>query len=571
MKKFLIAGISLFSIFSMASCNQTNGSVSQSFGSSNLNPSQIIGPSNVSPTPAPTTVIPSTTSSVPMQTTPTQTVETKPTTLYLVGDSTVCDYKKADGTITDASYFYDRFGYGTQLDNYLDDKVTIKNLALSGRSSKSFIGEANYNTLKSSIKSGDYLVIGFGHNDEKSDDADRFASANKATDLKGSFKYNLYEYYVKLALDKGATPIICSPIVRYSSSADYSSSNGHITSNGDYSLACKDLCDEKDVDFVNLTSLTKNLYTELKEEAIYFHAMTSGLDSDTADINTADTTHLNIYGAKMVSYLFAQSIMNSSCTLKSYLKDEYSMPTKEKDLIKNSLYTYVSYSSPSVLQNKWFGTVFGDCGGSTTSAASGYVAKEQSGKFIVGQASANGSDSGYKGKISGTTEGRAYMLQKISISKDVVIEADARVNVLNAGIGNGAGFGLLIRDEAYFSSESLNNKSYGLGNSFNAGLLTNSSGVVCNFSRETKKLVSSTDVAPMYCVGSTAHFKIERVGQKITCTVTYCDKVYTQTYIDKDLVAIDHEFYYIGMFAARGTIAEFSNVSVTITGESQGA
>ena len=54
-----------------------------------------------------------------------------PITIYLVGDSTVCSF--TDG------YYYPRYGYGTQLGNYLDEKATVINLALSGRSSKSFI------------------------------------------------------------------------------------------------------------------------------------------------------------------------------------------------------------------------------------------------------------------------------------------------------------------------------------------------------------------------------------------------------------------------------------------------
>nr|MCR4822583.1 hypothetical protein [Treponema sp.] len=95
-------------------------------------------------------------------------------TVWVVGDSTVCDYTKEDGTLTDATYFYPRYGYGTQLSNYLSSKITVKNLALSGRSSKSFLSEDNYTTLKDGIKSGDFLIVGFGHNDEKSDDAERF-------------------------------------------------------------------------------------------------------------------------------------------------------------------------------------------------------------------------------------------------------------------------------------------------------------------------------------------------------------------------------------------------------------
>ena len=133
--------------------------------------------------------------------------------IYVVGDSTVCSFND--------NYYLPRYGYGTQLTEYLNVQSNqVVNLAISGRSSLSFLTESNYTTLKTSIAEGDYLIIGFGHNDEKSDDAARFTNPTKSytddTTANGpSFQYTLYENYVKLAKDKGATPILCTPIVRY--------------------------------------------------------------------------------------------------------------------------------------------------------------------------------------------------------------------------------------------------------------------------------------------------------------------------------------------------------------------
>ena len=75
--------------------------------------------------------------------------------LYLVGDSTVASFN-------DYTYFYPRFGYGTKLQDYFNN-VEVINLALSGRSSKSYLKEKNYLKLKELLKDGDYLLIGFWH------------------------------------------------------------------------------------------------------------------------------------------------------------------------------------------------------------------------------------------------------------------------------------------------------------------------------------------------------------------------------------------------------------------------
>jgi lysophospholipase L1-like esterase len=321
-------------------------------------------------------------------------IELKNTNVYLVGDSTVCSFND--------SYYYPRYGYGTQLGNYLNNLVTIHNLALSGRSSKSFTAEENYQTLLSSLKEGDYLIIGFGHNDEKSDDDLRFTDASKPTTDSSSFKYSLYENYIKVAIEKKATPILCTPIVRANSKNDYSGANAHITENGDYAKAIIELGLEKNVPVINLTEITKNQYVKLGyNEAIYYHAMTAGkYDTDGVavipDTTSVDTTHLNIYGAKYVAYKLAEGLKNSECALGKYVLDNIKEPTKA-DLVSIEGYVVPSYTAP-VLENYvapehfatisegWYGTAFGDCGGTPTSSSNGFLATEYTeGVFTVGQ------------------------------------------------------------------------------------------------------------------------------------------------------------------------------------------
>ena len=130
---------------------------------------------------------------------------TKESTVWVVGDSTVCSFADA--------YYYPRYGWGTQLANYFDSSLKVENLALSGRSSKSFTTEDNYKTLMDSMTSGDYLLVGFGHNDEKAEDG-RYTDPNGAYTTEGSFANSLYENYVKPAQEKGVTVVLCTPIVR---------------------------------------------------------------------------------------------------------------------------------------------------------------------------------------------------------------------------------------------------------------------------------------------------------------------------------------------------------------------
>lgn len=499
----------------------------------------------------------------------------KEAVLWVVGDSTVCDYIKEDGTHTDATYFYPRYGYGTQLGNNLSSKITVKNLALSGRSSKSFLAEQNYADLVSEIKAGDFLVIGFGHNDQKSDDADRFASANEGTDTEGSFKNILYNKYVKMAQEKGAVPILCSPICRLSNTNDYSSDKAHITSTGDYRKAVEDLATEKSVQFVDLTSMTKALYEEVKyDEAVYFHAVTKGKSSDEPDFATVDGTHINIYGAKMISYFFAKTVSESNCPLKPYVKSAYK-PEKSVDLVKNDKFVYVEYEVPdlSKLNDKanlkctsagWYGTAFGDCGGEPASSSNGYFAQETSaGIFKVGQTGTTSP----KGKITSSADGFAFAFQQIPVSKNFTLTAKAKILTV-AKDKNQAGFGLMLRDDCYTPNRTAVSSNY-----VASGLYADTaSSCVANWKRETSALVVSTNKIPaLYAEGDEAELSVVRTGQVVKVKVVYKGNTYEDTYTDFDFTAKDSDYFYAGMFATRGTCVEFTDVVLNITGESQGA
>lgn len=502
-------------------------------------------------------------------------VELKAATLFVVGDSTLASFKD--------DYYYPRYGYGTQLTNYFDEKLTVNNLALSGRSSKSFVTETEYQTLLNNIKEDDYLLIGFGHNDEKNDDAQRFTDASKPLSDSSSFQYSLYENYVKVALDKGATPILCTPVVRADSSDNYDAASGHVTENGDYAQAIVDLGAAKNVTVINLRDLTKAKYKTLGyNEAIYYHAMTQGMqDTDGTtvipNVKSVDKTHLNIYGAKYVSYLVASELAKTSNPLGNYVLDGIVEPTKDKDLVVNSNYKFIPYSAPALesykapthfatLTEGWYGTGFGDTGGTPNSDSNGYVAKEtEAGIFQVGQHIEGGST---KGKFSSSGEGFAFVFKQVEKSKNFEISAEMKV-IATVGTKQ-AGFGLMLRDDCYIN-QTVNTAV--LTNYLTAGFLMNDGGTTnILFKRENSTLIKGNNVLNSFiALNDTATLKLVRTGQSITTTVIYKGTTYTETTYDFDLFAKDVDYMYVGFFGNRGTIIEVSNVVFTDNGESLGA
>lgn len=496
------------------------------------------------------------------------------TKVYMVGDSTMCSFN-------DTTYYYPRYGYGTQLQSFLDSKAIVSNLALSGRSSKSFISEDNYETLTNNIKSGDYLIIGFGHNDEKEDDLDRYTKAIDNIDTaladETSFQYSLYNNYVKLALDKGAHPILATPIVRADTNNNYDGTSAHITSTGDYAKAIRDLGSKYSLPVIDLTSITKNDYITLGfDKAKKYHAVTSGESSDsgvtvTPNWSTVDKTHLNIYGAKKVAFEFASALKTSSSDLKKYVKSDIISPMEANDLVVSSSYHWTSYEPADwsnyeakdqfkTLSEGYYGTAFGDTGGDPLSEGNGYVAKEDvKGTFIVGQSAGSS-----KGKIASSGIGMAFLFKQIDIKKNFTMTAKAKVT--KTASTKQAGFGLALRDDCYLPTRDAGKSS----NSIYAGFNTMSKeGAYINFSYENGALVNSKNtIDSYYALEDEAVFKITRLGQVITATTTYKNQTYTDTYTDFDISAKDHDYYYVGMWANRGTIVEFTDVEAEITGDS---
>lgn len=499
-------------------------------------------------------------------------MELPDTNLYLVGDSTVCSFADA--------YFYPRYGYGTQIGNFLTEKVTVHNLALSGRSSKSFLAEANYQTLKDNLKAGDYLIIAFGHNDEKSDDAARFTDASKDYTDPSSFGYHLYEYYIKLAQDAGATPILCTPIVRAASDNDYSENEGHNTATGDYRQAILDLGAAVNVPVVDLTAITRAQYEAIGfEQAIYYHAISVGQYGDDGvtivpNTDTVDKTHLNIYGAKYVAYRLSCELQKLDC-ISGYVQDTLAEPTIE-DLVANPNYVVTDYTAPDLdnyspaaqfqtTTSGWFGTAFGDTGGNPQSNSNGYIAKEvEEGVFQVGQSAGSN-----KGKFSSSSDGFAFVFRQIAADKNFRLSVTATVITAPSSV-NQAGFGLMLRDDVYLN-ETATNASI-KSNYVTAGVLGGSSGTTVLFNRENTKLTKGVAFAEStFATGYTFTMTIERIGQSVTVTVEYNGQTYTETYYDFDFLAKDSGYMYVGMFANRGTIVEYTDVVFTDLGDSMGA
>ncbi|MDE7439429.1 MAG: hypothetical protein K2N23_02860 [Clostridia bacterium] len=490
--------------------------------------------------------------------------------IYVVGDSTVCDFEDKD------NYYIRRYGYGTQLYNFLNltSASQVVNLALSGRSSKSFLTESNYSTLKNSIGAGDFLIIGFGHNDEKSAEPARFTDPNAdyttATTAKGdSFQYVLYENYVKLAKEKGATPILCTPIVRYNPNGSYDNNDKvHVTADGDYAAAIKKLGADTNTAVVDLTQITKEFYAAHNDEAKNFHAFTTYTGADKTP-DGMDATHINKYGAKQIAYWLLDNLP-ASCPLVNHVKIDGELDSDvEYAGAINSAYVKPDYNgfdpagktpfattTTNDTTASWFKTVTGVLGGATKVGNYSF-ADDKNGKLTIT------ADKG--SKFAAAQDGFGAIFVQVDISKNFTATAKAKVTAAAVSVNDQAAFGMMLRDDIYIDTEVTT-----LASNFVSTSVTGGSKV--NMSRTSSNALSyGNNSGITYALDNEYEFTITRVGQTVTAIVKQGAKTVTTTFTDVSFVGVDNTKMYLCLFANRGLTVEFTDVTFEITGEAQGA
>ncbi len=480
----------------------------------------------------------------------------KGTRIFVVGDSTLSAFHDP--------YYYPRYGYGTKLQDYLDSKkATVVNLAMSGRSSKSFLTEANYQTLVKNIKKGDYLIIGFGHNDEKNESG-RYTNPNGSKDEAGSFKNSLYVNYVKLAQDKKATPILCTPIVRRAPGKKYEGSVVHVTKDGqgfpggDYPKAIRELGQETGTLVVDLTQITKDRYEKLADdkETAKFHAQLTFKAAST------DNTHLNTYGASVIAFDVINAVKAANPKFAKLVRENIQAPT-EDILVKNPDYVVPKYSEFIAKEDAsqlrpttapWYGTVFGDCGGEEKLADPElYEIKEDGGKVIMHSGSLDGSKS--VGKIANASDGIQFYFQKLPINKDFTLKAKAKI--ISVAKNNQVSFGIMVRDDVYIDKyDNSINSSYVAAGPLK---IANGEDYSSSWQRVDGNLNETHNAGqPAPAAGQTVEISITKKGNVYTTKYGKDTAEYTV-----DLKDVDSKNIYAGLYTVRCCNVEFSDISLT--------
>jgi rhamnogalacturonan acetylesterase len=229
-------------------------------------------------------------------------------TVYFCGDSTMAARGANDGA-TD--------GWGSYIGKYLN--LPTVNRAIGGRSARSYWNEGRFQEVANLVKSGDIVVIEFGHNDGGSptnndngrSDCPGAGTETCISDKTGEVVYTFVFYVIqaaKLMTARGATVILSSQTPN--NQWETGTWNGAPSRFVGYQKTATNAIADSRVTFVDNHQAVSNMYRKLGRNAVNA-------------FYPRDHTHTSPAGAEMIAKAFTQAIsqgLNGTTSLRNFVK-----------------------------------------------------------------------------------------------------------------------------------------------------------------------------------------------------------------------------------------------------------
>ena len=223
------------------------------------------------------------------------------TTVFLCGNSTVVDQENEPWA-----------SWGQMITRWFTPQVAIANYAESGLSCTTFLAQLRLEKILSQLKKGDYVLVEFGHNDEKEKKPGDGAWYSYSRNLK------IFSDLVKAA---GGHIIFCTPTARRFFNDD------HLTirnTHGDYPEAMKTVARREGIPVIDLTSMSTVFYEALGEEnskkALVHYPANTFPNQDTL---LADNTHFNPFGAWEIAKMVVMGLKQIQSPLTDCLRSDW--------------------------------------------------------------------------------------------------------------------------------------------------------------------------------------------------------------------------------------------------------
>ncbi|MSU24001.1 MAG: rhamnogalacturonan acetylesterase [Opitutus sp.] len=213
-------------------------------------------------------------------------------TVFLIGDSTVGDQSREPFS-----------SWGQSFTRFFKPGIAIANHGESGETYRDSLGRRRLDKMLSVMKPGDWMIMQFGHNDQK----------QIAAGTGGPF--TTYQKEIKQHVDAvrahGGTPVIVSPMERRNFTAD-----GKIKpSLADYAEASRQAAKGLGVTFIDLNAMSILFYEALGKDQAYRAFAGTG--------PSRDPTHHDNYGSYELAKCIVQGLRTNQLPLAKFIVDDF--------------------------------------------------------------------------------------------------------------------------------------------------------------------------------------------------------------------------------------------------------
>ncbi len=213
--------------------------------------------------------------------------------IFLLGDSTVCDQSKEPYN-----------SWGQMFPRWFQPVVAIANHGESGETYRDSLGRRRLDKILSVMRPGDWLIMQFGHNDQKQITA---GTGGPFTTYQAEIRK-----HVAAVRAQGGHAIIVSPMER----RGFDEAGKVKPSLREYADASRQIARELGVPFIDLNALSKPFYEALGPEK-------SARAFATAGNGQTDNTHHNNYGSYQLSRAVVQAIRTQRLPLAQWIVSDF--------------------------------------------------------------------------------------------------------------------------------------------------------------------------------------------------------------------------------------------------------
>lgn len=209
------------------------------------------------------------------------------TTIFVAGDSTAATYSKSRAPMT---------GWAQVLNHYTRPGVRVENRAVGGRSTKSFRAEKRWERILNDLKPGDFVMIQFGHNDQKKDHPSVYAAAET------EYRNNLKRFIAEVR-EKKANPLLLTSVARRL----FNKQGNLLQSLGEYPQVTREVARETGTPLIDANKLTTDWLVQAGPEgSIAFFTHVKPGEFPAYPKGSKDNTHFREKGAEAVAKMIVE-------------------------------------------------------------------------------------------------------------------------------------------------------------------------------------------------------------------------------------------------------------------------